>query len=255
MSIQRPKILITAPEISVPDRPGPQFNGVRSSYVKAVYAAGGLPIILPMITDADALQQLVNTVDGVVFSGGEDIQPHLYGDQPEPGTVCCPVRDEMELKLAALVDEKQLPCLAICRGCQLWGVYLGAKLIQELNRPDATVRHDNFSMGAEAWTHLDHTIHLEPTSKLAQIAASAKNELLVNSLHHQAIDPASIKSDSDLRVVATSSDGVVEAIERKNFPAFFLGIQCHIETLAPLPGSAGSVWHRVFKQFVDAARD
>jgi putative glutamine amidotransferase len=249
----RPKILITSFTKNMQELPGPRLTGVRVSYVDAVYRAGGIPLILPSLTDEFTLLEILNTVDGILFSGGEDIEPQRYGDLPLPTTASSAERDEIEFYLADLVYQRGMPCLAICRGCQLWGVKLGARLIQEIDIPGAKIKHDNVKRGAEAWIDKAHAIKIKKGTKLSQILGADTDQILVNSLHHQAIDEKSIRADTNLVVSAKSYDGIVEAIEMKSYSSFFIGVQSHIDTIVTLNEKIAQDWFNVFQEFVASA--
>lgn len=222
----------------------PPLIGTRQAYVEAILAAGGAPMIVPIIDDLEALRRLYDVVDGVLLPGGEDIDPRHFAEAPHPqlGSVS-PERDEVELQLARWAVAEGKPILAICRGIQVLNVALGGTLYQHLPAQlDSTIGHDRGGH-SEDWITLVHPLIITPDSRLARLIGTC--ELQVNSLHHQAIKDLA----PGLRVVGTAPDGVIEAVESTN-GAFLLGLQCHPEMLWK---DHDTRWRQVFRGFVEAA--
>lgn len=196
------------------------------TYVDAVRAAGGIPIILPPgETNIDALLELL---DGVILSGGADVEPNLYGDDAvHPTTYGIDLeRDTFELALVGAIRERDLPLLSICRGIQVLNVAFGGSLIQDIDDQTATPlshRQQRTGLSRNDTSH-DVTI-AEGAHPLRQLVDAAT--LPVNSFHHQAIRDVG----PGLDVIATAPDGVIEAVV---CPAmrFGLGVQWHPEMLA-----------------------
>ena len=196
------------------------------TYARAVAAAGGRPLLLAP-DEADRLEEL----DGLLLPGGPDIDPRLYGEEPDPdlGSVD-PELDRFEIDLVQRAVARNLPVLGICRGQQVINVALGGSLHQHL--PE----HDKHGLPR---THLAHEIRVEPGSELEQAADG--RPVMVNSLHHQAIKDIA----AGLRVTARSPDGVVEAMEGERVVA----VQCHPEELI-----GDSAWaRRLLERFVQRA--
>jgi putative glutamine amidotransferase len=171
----RPLIGITCQRIDASS--GPPRVGVNHAYVASVEAAGGLPVLIPPMDDTRDLESLLDGLDGIVFTGGGDIDPALYG-QPNTGAEGIdPARDAVEVALARAAAGLGMPVLAICRGQQLLNVALGGTLVQhmESHRQHAP---------REAPTHEVDII--APGSVLARAAAATR--ISVNSLHHQVVD-------------------------------------------------------------------
>jgi putative glutamine amidotransferase len=201
-------------------QPAP-YVSLKDSYVHAIEAAGGIPVVLP-VTDKTQAQLLIPRLDGIIFSGGNDVAPWFFGEEPLPGLGSWDTwRDEWEIELCNRAWDVKLPMLGICRGCQLMNVARGGTLIQDIGHSDPTALLHNPSIPHD---ELCHHIAIEPGSVL--FALFATDELLVNSLHHQAIG----KPAEDFKVTAHSQDGIIEALEAKD-GRFALGMQFHPEGL------------------------
>ncbi|MFN0090611.1 MAG: gamma-glutamyl-gamma-aminobutyrate hydrolase family protein [Acidimicrobiales bacterium] len=190
-----------------------------SEYGAAVAAAGGVPVQLTR--DAPA-PEVVARLDGLLLSGGADVDPRRYGARPGPrlGEVE-PDRDEWELALVAAALETRRPILGVCRGAQLLNVACGGTLVADL-APDEGEGHPNARRYPRH--HRLHRVRLAPGSAVAAAYGGAE-ELWVNSLHHQAVD----RPGEGVTVVGCADDGVVEAIELAGRAA--LGVQWHPEAL------------------------
>jgi putative glutamine amidotransferase len=200
------------------------------TYLRAIEAAGGMPVVLPPLGDAAAF---VERLDGICLSGGPDLDPGNYGAGERHAELgpTEPRLDAFELELARAADASGLPLLGICRGAQALNVARGGTLHQHLPGHRQT----------EPATATTHAVRVEPGSRLARLAAT---ELLrVNSFHHQAVDALG----RSLRVVAHAADGIVEAVEDPG-PRFVLGVQWHAE------GLIDDARHRaLFEALVEAA--
>jgi len=213
-------------------------NVQNEAYLHAITQAGGIPFILPLNLAENALRRLYDLADGLLFAGGGDIDPALYGAQPL-GNESDMQRDhddaEIQLVRWAVKDEK--PVLAICRGIQIISVAMGGSLVQDLptEMPTAT-RHNHRYLAANGHkiTDLIHDVALSPASKLRQILNTPR--LKVNSMHHQAVKTIS----TPLQVVGQSEDGVVEAVELPTH-RFFIGVQWHPEVLVDTEPSARAI--------------
>lgn len=199
--------------------------GANASYVRAVESAGGAPVLLPpLMADADdTLRAVAARLDGLLLSGGGDLDPQTYDEArlpqsgaPEPG------RDAPELALAKRALSDGVPVFGICRGMQLLNVALGGSLYQDVPTQFAlALRHDNHDLPRD---HRAHEIAVQPDSRLRDIIGAARHQ--VNSLHHQAI----ARLGTGARVVAEAPDGIAEAIEIAGQP-FALAVQYHPEEL------------------------
>jgi putative glutamine amidotransferase len=213
---------------------------VNDSYVQAVLNAGGIPICLPYIAEEDG-EQLINKIDGLLLTGGGDINPILFGEEPLPklGRVVTK-RDEREIQWTKIALQRNIPILAICRGLQVLNVALGGTIIQDIYSQNEReiLLHTQNSHRSET----SHFVHLQDKCKLQQVVSSTK--IAVNSFHHQAVKEIA----EDLTIVGVASDGIVEAVEHKTSP-FCIGVQWHPEELA-FNGEEGAI--KLFKAFVAA---
>jgi putative glutamine amidotransferase len=214
---------VSAPVIGVTlgdgDRAG--YHSMRADYVRSVERAGAIPLLLPALAPAHA-EAVLERLDGVLLSGGIDVDPALYGRprHPKLGRVDR-ARDEFELALTRLALERDLPLLAICRGQQVLNVATGGTLLQDLpSELKGTVTHD--APGRR--TRRSHSVELAPGSRLSLILGAGP--LSVNSFHHQAID----EPGRGVTVTGRSpEDGVIEAVELRD-RAFAIGVQWHPES-------------------------
>lgn len=207
-------------------------------YIDAVTDAGGIAVLLPpQPVDAQSARRVVETLDGLIVSGGADVDPARYGQAPHPKTGAPRTdRDEWEDALLTAAIEAELPFLGICRGAQMLNVALGGTLIQHL--PDV-VGTENYQPAPGKFGPMD--VSVEPGSTLAELLSQGDTPLPVNVYHHQALD---VVADG-LTVTARTSDGVIQAVELAGVP-FGLGVQWHPEESA--------ADRRLFAGLVDAAR-
>jgi putative glutamine amidotransferase len=223
----------------------PPSLGHRKTYVDAIVAAGGAPLLIPPLEDLEALRAIYERIDGLLLSGGGDIQPHYYGEQPHPklGTVD-PSRDMAEIPLARWAAEDGKPVLGICRGAQVINVALGGTLYQDITEQlESDLQHD-LSYARQDWTFMAHDLRLDPESHLADMFGTTS--FATNSLHHQSLKTIA----PGLHPVAWAPDGVVEAIEGDN-GHFMIGVQCHPEALQ---ATADPRWRALFERFVESCR-
>ena len=247
MDRSRPLIAVTSSEMREPPPHlrKPQSDPARREmalglpYLEALEGSGALPVVVPPLR-ADALDELLDVVDGLCLSGGPDIHPSAYGQPPHPRLGPTePALDRFELALARAADRRGTPLLAICRGAQLLNVARGGTLIQHL--PDAVgceIEHRQ----REPADALGHAVEIEPGSRLAELLGWTEGR--VNSFHHQAVD----RLGRGLRVSARAPDGTVEAFEAPDRP-FLVAVQWHAEYLVGRPEHA-----RLFDAFVAACR-
>lgn len=238
----KPLIGITAQRRDVATAYGIEpANTVVLTYSNAISEAGGVPILLPIL-DPDEVPGLVERLDGVVLTGGGDIEPSRYGLSEHPTVYGVdPARDEFELALARHVADIQLPVLAICRGMQVLNVALGGTLIVDIpSQVDGGFEH--FLSGEDA-KRAHQSLQLDESCHMASLFGTS--ELKVNSLHHQAVAQAA----PGLRPVAWSEDGVVEALEPENHGWQMRGVQWHPEHLVESESAARAL----FEELVEAA--
>ena len=243
----RPFILVSAHT----EREGSEFPDAAISlsqrYSDAIYAAGGLPFVLPCTRDQGLVRDVVRRCAGVLLTGGEDVRPELYSTQLPPAVAMTVVRadgdrDLFELILIDEVFRQSRPLLAICRGQQILNVALGGSLIADLplQRP-GSISHNRQPERFQAV----HEVFPEPGTLLAELAGNAA--FGVNSTHHQAVDRVA----PPLRVAARSPDGVIEALEAHPDLAvlpFLVSVQFHPERLR----DRYPIHAKIFESFVSA---
>jgi putative glutamine amidotransferase len=198
-------------------------TGVNAAYVRAVLAGGGVPLVLSPLMGASMAGPALDGVDGLLLTGGEDIDPSWYGAQPSP--LLSPPsreRDLFELALFAVARQRRLPILGICRGIQLINVGLGGNLFQDLpsERPGRVEHRPNSLREVRS-----HAVRLQPGSRAAE--ALGTTSLTVNSSHHQAI------RDLAPGLIATgwTDDGLIEAAESPPGQSWLLAVQWHPEEM------------------------
>ncbi|MEW6546967.1 MAG: gamma-glutamyl-gamma-aminobutyrate hydrolase family protein [Bacillota bacterium] len=196
---------------------------VPSGYAAAVEAAGGIPVVLPVLAPEKAGEVLAH-LQGLLLSGGVDVDPSHYGEDPLPGLGrVTPERDAFELALAREALALGVPVLGVCRGVQVLNVAAGGTLYQDLGSQMGNVLKHR--QEAPRW-HESHSVRLDPGSRLAAILGVP--EVRVNSFHHQAVREVA----GGLRAVAWAPDGVIEAVEATGTDhRFALGVQWHPEEM------------------------
>jgi putative glutamine amidotransferase len=191
-----------------------------SDYSQAVLPAGGAPVIIPAAQDRKSLKAILGSVQGIILSGGPDIHPRRYGEEPLTGLgEVDETLDRMELLAAQLAIERSLPLLGICRGMPVLNIAFGGTLYQEIAFPvpDSICHPPKADKAVNT-----HTIRIGAGSRLHKLFG--RREIWVNGKHHQAVKELS----PDLMVVARARDGVVEAVEHGR-QRFTIGVQWHPE--------------------------
>ena len=212
------------PVIGITGNYGDLTCKLAEGYYKSVLKAGGIPIIIPPLADTDAIINTLDIIDGLILSGGGDYDPRYANEEPDPklGEIN-EERDLPELFITRLAYNRQIPILGICRGIQTLAMALGGKVKQDIT-DIATLNHSQ----KEERNVPTHNVIIEKDSILSQLyKLTDKNATLkVNSFHHQAVCDCGDK----FRVVAKSEDGIVEAIESREFKSI-IGVQWHPECL------------------------
>lgn len=212
--------------------------GNRRTYIQAVEHAGGLPVLIPMLTDLAELEHLLPRLDGLLFSGGMDIQPGFYGEQAHPDLRAVdPQLDAFEFALANWALQKDMPILGICRGMQLINVALGGTLYQDISaqQPDS-LQHCRYDLPRREEAH---QMTVDRGSLMRKILRT--RQLAVNSFHHQAIK----EPGENVHICGWADDGVAELLEVSRY-RFVMGIQCHPEDMyRDVPAFA-----RLFQAFI-----
>ncbi len=215
---------------------------LRRYYAEAVEATGGVPVYIPLIPNREYLGALIERLDGLLLSGSNsDVDPAQYGEEPHPrlGPVI-PERDSVDLLLLDLAEKRKLPVLGICFGMQSLNVSRGGSLYQDIDTQVPNVLKHEQGMPVDRPSHY---LKLEGDSLLAHLAGG--KTIRVNSTHHQAIK----EIGRDLRVIATSSDDVIEAVTDTRPDRFVLGVQWHPE----IGWERDQFSHAIFARFVEAA--
>ncbi|WP_368654359.1 gamma-glutamyl-gamma-aminobutyrate hydrolase family protein [Ornithinibacillus sp. 4-3] len=218
-------------------------NIIGKEDVEAITRAGGIPVVLPNISDEDKIQELAERIDGLYVSGGADVDPLLYGEEPHKdlGGIT-PNRDFFEITISKKVLEMGKPFIGVCRGAQVLNVALGGTLYQDIHAQTENELIKHLQKAPNSYE--THFAKVEAGSLLNRIAG--KDKLKVNSYHHQACKD----TGKGLKVSATASDGIIEAIEGTG-ENFVLGIQWHPEHL--LDTNEESL--AFFKAFVEACKE
>lgn len=232
MTQRRPIIGLTTYE-----RDKEQTYGLPAEYIEAVRRAGGVPVLLP---HGEPYQDdLLQLLDGVIFTGGGDLDPALYqGTKHEAVEYVDAERDSSEIVLMRMAVETGLPTLNICRGTQVLNVALGGTLIEHL--PDEIGQDISHRTDPPGYAY--HPVTVEAGSRLADIVG--QTEVTSNSWHHQAVRQLA----PGLKAVAFAPDGTIEAVEMPNHP-WLVAVQWHPESMA----AGDPIQQRIFDALVQAA--
>lgn len=223
--------------------PKDNTNYLRQSYAQSVYAAGGIPVLLPIIPEAAYVESIADSLDGLVITGSNgDVDPVRFGQAPHLhiGPIF-PERDETDFLLLAAAETRGLPLLGICFGMQILNVFRGGSLLQDLpSQVENVIQHQQQG----SFERLSHSVQIDRESLLAKLAGGVTAR--VNSFHHQAVD----ELGRDLRAIAWAADGVIEAMVGTRPEQFVLAVQWHPE-LTAVKGDGFS--QAIFRHFVTEA--
>jgi putative glutamine amidotransferase len=216
------------------------FSLLPHAYIQAILEAGGVPVMIPTLLSEAGWKSLYPHVDGILFSGGGDIDVGLYDGRQHPAVNGVdPLRDALELSLLRAAAGHRKPFLGICRGCQVVNVGFGGTLYTHLpEQLPGALEHDRSEDGRPS---LMHEVQIELGTRFSEILA--ERVVRVNSYHHQGIRELGVA----LRVAARAPDGLVEAVELPDHP-FGVAVQWHPERLPDQPHASG-----LFRRFVGAA--
>lgn len=220
---------------------GAKTYTVGEANIQAIENAGGLPIMLPYLMGEADIEQLAQRMDGLYASGGYDIDPTLFDEEPHPNLgVIIPARDEFEMALIQRMLELDKPILAVCRGTQILNIAAGGDMYQDIytQKKGELLQHQQLAPNS----HGSHFVDVPEGSLLHKLAGAGRFK--VNSRHHQ----ANRRVPESFLVSGTASDGVVEAIESKDH-SFVLGLQWHPENMAEAADPASL---KIFEGFVEA---
>ena len=220
----------------------PERAYVNSAYLHAIQQAGGVPVALPPQLSADSLARLAAALDGLLLTGGGDVDPARYGEAPHPTVYeVAPARDAIETSAVRIALDHRLPILAVCRGIQVLNVALGGSLYQDVGTDPCTeLPHSQ----KEPRDQPTHKVKVEPRSRLAKVLGT--DEIEVNSMHHQAVKALG----RGLVAVAWAPDQIIEGVELADPARFVLGVEWHPEELIGHSEPA----RRLFAALVAAAR-
>ena len=212
------------PVIGITGNYGDLTCKLAEGYYKSVLKAGGVPVIIPPLADTDAIINTLESIDGLILSGGGDYDPRYADEEPDPklGDIN-EERDLPELFITRLAYNRQIPMLGICRGIQTLAMALGGRVKQDIT-DIATINHSQ----KEERSMATHNVIIEKDSIISQLYTLTveHSTLPVNSFHHQAVCDCGDK----FRVVAKSEDGIIEAMESREFKSI-IGVQWHPECL------------------------
>ncbi|WP_373898176.1 gamma-glutamyl-gamma-aminobutyrate hydrolase family protein [Haloimpatiens sp. FM7315] len=202
--------------------PGYERAYVNDDYVQAVVKAGAIPVVIPMVYDEKVIRKQLESVDALIMSGGHDVNPLLYGEEPSQklGSIL-PKRDDFDLCVIKIAMEMKIPMLGICRGHQMINVANGGTLYQDLSLIEGCYVKHNQGFLSNVPTR---SVDIKENTKLYEIFGK---QVTTNSFHHLAVKDVA----PGFKKAAVAKDGVVEAIEKEG-DYFVLGIQWHPEMMA-----------------------
>ncbi len=215
------------------------YSFTYRDYSDAIIAAQGIPLLLPIVKEKNTVRLLLEKMDGLLLTGGNDVPPQRYGEEQHKKTICVhPDKDISDNILVRVAMQMKKPILAICYGAQLVNVVLGGSLVQDIPSVGiSTIIHKDSQN-----VHYSHPVAIERDSLLYQIVETERIE--TNSVHHQAIN----KLGKGLRATAHTQDGITEAFELKDHP-FLVGVQWHPERMTEHPCHAA-----LFRSLVTASK-
>lgn len=219
----------------------PAYSYLAAGYFQSVFAAGGIPLVIPPMDDPDAISQALDRLHGFVLIGGADLDPRNDGFMLHPSVrPLDPIRETSDRLLMAEIAERRMPLLAIGTGMQLLNVQQGGNLFLDIKEdlPRAVPHHDPHDPNHR------HTLHVESDSLVGRVYGDG--EIRVTSRHHMAIDEVA----PGFRVTARCPDGVIEAIESEMMDWFAFGTQFHPEC-----GAASALDVRIFEEFIEGVEE
>ena len=221
MTQKKPKIALVCHRGADPGPNRVLPDSLGTTYITAVIKAGGLPFLIPLDFPMDELDVIRDTCEGLLLTGGGDVETKRYGGKEHPSVDgVWPIRDEIESRLYHLALETDWPVFGICRGVQIMNVAAGGKLYSDIPDQVPTVRFVHHQTTAVPRDYLVHEVDIKPGTLLHDIIG--KDSVKVNSFHHQAV---SVPGDG-MKINAYSEDGIIEGIENPEHP-FALGVQWH----------------------------
>jgi putative glutamine amidotransferase len=215
-----------------------QSLSVSTDYIQAVIKFGGVPIVLPNLQE-EGIDSFVQLIDGLLLTGGGDIDPTLFGEEPlqKLGNIT-PERDEFEIAIIQKMLKLNKPILGICRGFQIMNIAVGGDMYQDIYT-QTEKRLLQHTQHAPRW-HASHFVQVKKGTILSGIVQREKFK--INSFHHQAVR----KIPNEFKVSALASDGIIEAFESK-IHTFVMGLQWHPESMISKNDPVSSA---IFKAFI-----
>ncbi|NJO81592.1 MAG: gamma-glutamyl-gamma-aminobutyrate hydrolase family protein [Blastochloris sp.] len=222
-----------------------ELIGQRPTYLRALEAAGAIPLLIQTTDDVAAIRALYDLCAGILIPGGGDIEPSEFGEQPHPEiSFVDPQRDRLELQLARWTRDDNKPLLGICRGIQVINVAFGGTLYQDIPSQLPGSLDHRYNTNLQKYDVPGHDLTLAADSWLAERLGTTA--LIANTMHHQSLKDLA----PGLRIVGQAPDGIVEAVEGTG-TQLVIGVQCHPEHLWR---EAEPRWTNMFRAFVDACR-
>lgn len=232
------------PRIGISSNRKDGLSCIADTYVQSVLKAGGAPVLIPVITDMEALTAIVSGLDGLLMSGGGDINPLYVGEEPVPQLQDVDTfRDEFDLILLRLATNRQLPVMGICRGHQLINVAFGGSVYQDIHsQHEATLFKHSQTMPRE---QVSHSVRITDTSSRLFDILKKEPDIFVNSFHHQAVKDIA----PEFKETAVAPDGINEAMEHLEKEIF--SVQWHPEAMA---ANDDELMLELFRHHVETAR-
>lgn len=224
--------------------PGIERAYVNNDYVEAVEKAGGVPVIIPVVCDEKVIEGQIKNVDGVILSGGYDVNPLCYGEEPQQKLgFIFPKIDQYHLKALACCKKFDKPLLGICRGMQILNVAYGGTLYQDISYIDGcNIKH----MQSSKRNAPGHNVEIAEGTCLYDILGSIA---VTNSFHHQCIK----KIAHGFKVAAVAKDGIIEAIENEE-DAFTVGVQWHPESMVQDSEAMLGIFKELIQKSIKASK-
>lgn len=232
------------PRIGISSNRKDGLSCIADTYVQSVLKAGGAPVLIPVITDMEALTAIVSGLDGLLMSGGGDINPLYVGEEPVPQLQDVDTfRDEFDLILLRLATNRQLPVMGICRGHQLINVAFGGSVYQDIHsQHEARLFKHSQTMPRE---QVSHSVRITDTSSRLFDILKKEPDIFVNSFHHQAVKDIA----PEFKETTVAPDGINEAMEHSEKEIF--SVQWHPEAMA---ANDDELMLELFRHHVETAR-
>lgn len=223
--------------------PGYHRSYVNDDYIDSVIQAGGIPFIIPFNTDKKVIADQIDQVDGLILSGGHDVDPLNYNEEPRQKlTATFPERDTFDFTLIKFAEEKQIPILGICRGAQILNVYHGGTIVQDLSYADhELLRHAQ----PASPTTTTHSVSVKENTIFSKLFN--EHRFTVNSFHHQVLG----KLADNFEVGLVAPDGVIEGFQNTTYSNLEFAVQFHPEMLHRISPIAQTI----FKTIVNQAKE